>query len=72
MKNSILKVASIIAITATSLTGCSLSSDNSNDSNGFVADPNNFKGTISGETITLNLFSYTHLAVYRRQELVIL
>lgn len=54
MKNSILKVASIIAITATLLTGCSLSSDNSNDSNGFVADPNNFKGTISGETITLN------------------
>lgn len=54
MKNSILKVASIIAITATLLTGCSLSSDNSNDSNGFVADPNNFKGTISGEAITLN------------------
>jgi hypothetical protein len=54
MKNSIFKIASLIAITATFVTGCSLSSDSSSNNNGFVADPNNFQGTITGEAVTLN------------------
>lgn len=55
MKKSILKFAFFLAISSSLLTSCSSSTDSSTTTTGFVADENNFTGTIStGENITLD------------------
>lgn len=54
MKNSFAKLLGIIILTAGLLASCSSSDDEDDAPAGFVVDPNNFTGTINGETITLN------------------
>lgn len=59
MKNSIFKAAFFIALTSSVLTSCSSSDDPIVPITGFVANPADFKGTITGETVTLNA-SFTY------------
>lgn len=54
MKKSFAKLLGIIILTAGLLASCSSGDDEDDAPVGFTADPNNFQGTIAGETITLN------------------
>ena len=53
MKNSIVKLFSIIAIAGSLFTGCSSSEDNGSSST-FVVNPADFKGTIADGEVVLN------------------
>ena len=54
MKNSIVKLFGLLAITATLFTSCSSSDDNNDPSSTFVVNPADFKGNINDGEVVLN------------------